>query len=211
MRNDSFTLPSPSNHAARRDSHERPRVPPVQILLRPFRLLFVALVVLAVSSAPALAATCPKAPPAPKSDDCAKAIVGDWYSDGDLDYIYSLDCYTKAIQSLGADLRGYSNAPDDILRARRFARRGCGDPGRASVVSTDTTATDTSSTDSVPTDTTTGTTGSSGDSSSVPVPLIVLGGLAVLLVAAGGAGYLSRRRRASEGPGDDPPRKQLPR
>jgi hypothetical protein len=184
----------------------------VQILLRPIRLVLVALIALLLSSAPALAAKCPKAPRAPKSKSCAKAIVGDWYSDGDLDYIYPLDCYTNAIKSLGADLRGYSNAPDDIGRARRFAKRGCGDPGRVSAVTP--TPTETTPTDSLPTQpdqTDTATVGGSGGSSSVPVPLIVLGGLAVLLVAAGGAGYLSRRRRAAEGPGDDPPRKQLPR
>jgi hypothetical protein len=44
----------------------------------------------------------------------------------------------------------------------------------------------------------------SSDSSSVPVPLIVLGGLAVLLFAAGGAGYLSRRSRGQATPEDDP-------
>ena len=32
--------------------------------------------------------------------------------------------------------------------------------------------------------------------SSVPIPLLVLGGLALLLLAAGGAGYLSRRAQA---------------
>jgi hypothetical protein len=32
--------------------------------------------------------------------------------------------------------------------------------------------------------------------SSVPVPLLVLGGLALLLLAAGGAGYLSRRAQS---------------
>lgn len=41
--------------------------------------------------------------------------------------------------------------------------------------------------------------------SSVPVPLIVLGGLALLLLAAGSAGYLSRRFNARRGPGDGPP------
>jgi hypothetical protein len=37
------------------------------------------------------------------------------------------------------------------------------------------------------------------------VPLIVLGGLAVLLLAAGGAGYVSRRMRGNAGDGDPPP------
>lgn len=42
--------------------------------------------------------------------------------------------------------------------------------------------------------------------SSVPVPLLVLGGLALLLLAAGGAGYVSRRSQARRGSGrpDDP-------
>jgi hypothetical protein len=30
----------------------------------------------------------------------------------------------------------------------------------------------------------------------VPIPLLILGGLALLLLAAGGAGYLSRRAQA---------------
>ena len=32
--------------------------------------------------------------------------------------------------------------------------------------------------------------------SSIPIPLFILGGLALLLLAAGGAGYLSRRAQA---------------
>ncbi len=43
----------------------------------------------------------------------------------------------------------------------------------------------------------TGTTDTSGPSS-VPIPLLVLGGLAVLLLAAGSAGYFRRRMRAME-------------
>ena len=35
-----------------------------------------------------------------------------------------------------------------------------------------------------------------GDASSVPVPLLVLGGLAILLVAAGGAGLIAKRVQA---------------
>ena len=38
--------------------------------------------------------------------------------------------------------------------------------------------------------------------SSVPIPLLVLGGMSIALLAAGGLGYLSRRRNAAHA--DDP-------
>ena len=71
---------------------------------------------------------------------------------------------------------------------------------------TDTTGTSTTGTDTTGTDTTgtnTGTTDTSGPSS-VPIPLLVLGGLAVLLLAAGSAGYF-RRRMQGNGDGDGTP------
>jgi hypothetical protein len=43
------------------------------------------------------------------------------------------------------------------------------------------------------------------DPSSVPVPLLVLGGLALLLLAAGSAGYLVRRFGGRGGDGGEPP------
>jgi hypothetical protein len=45
----------------------------------------------------------------------------------------------------------------------------------------------------------------SSDAGSVPLPLIVLGGLALLLLAAGGAGYLNRRLHARRADGDVAP------
>ena len=99
--------------------------------------------------------------------------------------------------------------------------------GTTHTTTTDTTTTDTSTTDTSTADTTTthttttGTgktgTGKTGTDtsttvteatvdtsgpSSVPIPLIVLGGLAILLLAAGSAGYLARRANAGKG-GDD--------
>jgi cobalamin biosynthesis Mg chelatase CobN len=64
---------------------------------------------------------------------------------------------------------------------------------------TTTTQTDTTET----TGTTTNTTDTSGPSS-VPMPLLVLGGLAVLLLAAGSAGYLRRRMGGDDGDGTPP-------
>jgi hypothetical protein len=43
--------------------------------------------------------------------------------------------------------------------------------------------------------------------SSVPIPLLVLGGMSVALLAAGGLGYLSRRRQAAH---DDLPPDDFP-
>ena len=55
------------------------------------------------------------------------------------------------------------------------------------------------------TEATTGTTDTYLGPSSVPVPLLVLGGLAILLLAAGSAGYLHRRMGADdEGDGTPP-------
>lgn len=78
--------------------------------------------------------------------------------------------------------------------------------------------TKTTTTRTATTDTGTGSTGAGGGvftdaggnidtsgPSSVPVPLIVLGGLALLLLAAGSAGYISRRLNGRRGNGDGPP------
>ncbi len=38
----------------------------------------------------------------------------------------------------------------------------------------------------------------SSDPSSIPIPLLVLGGMSLALLGAGGLGYLSRRRHADD-------------
>lgn len=45
----------------------------------------------------------------------------------------------------------------------------------------------------------------SAGASSIPMPLIVLGGLALLLLAAGSAGYVTRRLQSRGGDGGEPP------
>ena len=144
------------------------------------------------------------------SKSCADQVVADWYGDGRVDRIFPLHCYQEAIRSLPVDVLDYSNAKEDILRALAFARKGEKDPGpsggsqTAGNNGTNNPGTETTEppgdsghpgpeggtgTDAVdPVDT-------SGPSS-VPIPLLVLGGLALLLLAAGGAGYLSRRSQA---------------
>jgi cobalamin biosynthesis Mg chelatase CobN len=181
-------------------------------------LALTALGSLLVSAGPALAAS------------CGKQVVDDWYDNGRVDKIYPLSCYREAIRILPTDVLDYSNAKQEIGRALAYAKQGKEDPGSkpttgtTATTETSTTSTETSSTQTTPdgtqtTETTpeTNTTGTDTTSlteaggnvdtsgpSSVPVPLIVLGGLAVLLLAAGSAGYLARRSSGRKG-GDGPP------
>lgn len=149
--------------------------------------------------------------PAAAAPACAKQVVADWYGDGRVDRIYDIHCYTDAIRSLPVDVLDYSNAKEDILRALSFAKRGKPDPGNAGAGGGGGTPTEPftpggTSTDGTTTDGETvagGQVDTSGPSS-VPVPLLVLGGLALLLLAAGGAGYMSRRAQSRRSGPDDP-------
>ncbi len=152
---------------------------------------------------------------------CADAVVADWYGDGRVDQIYPIHCYTDAIRSLPVDVLDYSNAKEDILRALSFAKRGQSDPGDAgtsggggskgggATPTTPFTPGGTSPDETTDTETDSETLAGGGvdtsGPSSVPVPLLVLGGLALLLLAAGGAGYLSRRAQSRSGDGPDDP------
>lgn len=162
--------------------------------------LFAALLALAaltvLASAPvAEAKTC--------SDKVIDAIVADWYKDGRVDKIYPRPCYKEAIRSLPVDVLVYSNAEEDILRALAYARQGKPDPGPAGGAIDPTPNDPTTPTDPTPTtgtditDTTAEEPGvDTSGPSSIPLPLLILGGLALLLLAAGGAGYVSRRAQA---------------
>ena len=141
------------------------------------------------------------------SKSCAKQVVADWYGDGRVDSIYPLHCYQDAIRSLPIDVLDYSNAKEDILRALAFARKGKPDPGptggprpAGGEDPTDTTGPGAGPGDpndpGDPSDTVASPPVDTSGPSSVPIPLLVLGGLALLLLAAGGAGYLSRRAQA---------------
>lgn len=162
-----------------------------------------------------LAAVAAGSAEAKKKPSCAEQVVADWYDDGRVNTIYPLHCYREAIDSLATDLIDYSNAPEEIGRAWAFAKQGKPDPGGKGPVvrpgtgktPTGKTPTGRTATDSTPTDTTAapGTIPDTSGPSAVPVPLIVLGGLAVLLLAAGSAGYLTRRRNGGDGDGGVPP------
>jgi hypothetical protein len=139
-------------------------------------------------------------------------VINDWYDNGRVDGTYPVHCYDDAIDALPRDVRDYSSAKDDIQRALQARLRGeeappaTGDPSPEEAISADNDG------DGIPNeeDSTPGlpkggdpggpeALGSEVDtagSDSVPVPLLVLAGLALLLVAAGSAGYLVRRLQA---------------
>ncbi len=146
---------------------------------------------------------------------CGKKVLDDWWDNGRVDRLYALHCYEEAIDGIPADIRDYSDAQEIISRALqaavggKLARGGIdptpdgpddrqpgapvkpdpGDPpagGGGSVASPEV---DTSGT------------------SSVPIPLLVLGGMSLALLAAGSVGYISRRRQAAhalDGESDEP-------
>lgn len=149
------------------------------------------------------------ASPAAAAKSCGKQMIDDWYGDGRVDKIYPLHCYEDAIDALPVDVRDYSSAKEDIERALQFAVRNQPDPGRPAPPGDETGSGPSGSGDAGtppgPNPDTGGPLNEAVDSfgpsnaDSVPIPLIVLGGLALLLLAAGSAGYLRRRLQARRG------------
>ena len=161
-------------------------------------------------------------PRAAAATPCWKALLTDWY-DGRIDNTYPIHCYTDALKHLPPDVRTYSSAHDDIERALANAKLALRKSGKSVTPNTlvppnnggsptpVTTSTETSTT---PTNTPTDTTGTSpgkssqnaiddlnpNSPSSVPLPLIILGALALLLVAAGAAGLIAKRRQNRKPP-----------
>ena len=171
---------------------------------------------------------------AASTKSCADQVIADWYDDGKVSKIYPLHCYREAIKKLPPDVRDYSNAREEIARALAFAAQGKQDPGGSATTTNTTTAASTGTQDTTSEKTTTTkttetkttntsttptidtstidtstidtTTPDTSGPSSLPIPLLVLGGLAVLLLAAGSAGYLRRRmNNGDDGDGTPPP------
>jgi hypothetical protein len=158
---------------------------------------------------------------------CWKQIIDDWYKNERIDGSYSQKCYDEAEKNLPQDLRDYSDLPAEIARARQRDLRGQpADPGKSTRVVQSVGPVATSDDNNDGSSDGGKTAGESGGKSagngpiddlleaagpssadSPPIPLLVLAGLALLLVAAGGAGLLTRRlqaRRARTGPPTGP-------
>ena len=140
---------------------------------RPFgrrRLLALAVAALAVLAFAGIASA------APSRGDCAASVLDDWTS-GSLGSGYSPECYEQALDALPEDLRAYTTAADDITRAAISANRNADvRTGQQSRQLADTPP--------------------AGDElRAFPTEVALLGGFLAVLLAAGLAAALVRRRR----------------
>ena len=146
---------------------------------------------------------------------CGDKVLADWFDNGRIDRLYPLHCYEDAIDAIPDDLRDYADAEEVISRALQSALRGELAPGGPDPTpGDDETGSDGQPGSGGPNDPNDPNGSNGGEAtpdvdtsgpSAVPVPLIVLGGMSLALLAAGGLGYLSRRRQAAhdDAPDDD--------
>lgn len=193
----------------------------MNITARSLRTFFVAVVVVlgAVASLGFASA-------AGAATKCGQDVLADWYDNGRIDKLYPLNCYEEAIDAIPEDIGPYVDAEEVITRALQGALNGNLSQGGCDP-SADGSADDCARTAGGGGNGKGG--GGNGDGgnggtpatngggdpraapevdtsspSSVPIPLLVLGGMSILLLGAGGLGYLSRRRQAAHAGPDDP-------
>ena len=174
------------------------------------------LILLVLLAAVAVAASAPH-PAAAATKPCWKRLINDWY-DGRIDNVYPVKCYREAIKHLPEDVASYSDAREQIQRALLSAIRKSGgtlgpnDPvpaqtqGRKRNDQGDQTSTGAGG-GTTPPSSGGGDEGGGGgegiigigkpaNADSVPIPLLVLAGLALVLLAAASAGFVARRIQA---------------
>lgn len=161
---------------------------------RPLALL-AAVVLIAIGAVLGLGAA-----PAQAAKPCWERVIDDWVDNGRIDGVYSSSCLTAARRHVPEDIRTYTDIIDKIDAYNHDSVRTPESSGGTGVSPmkrpnrNETTEPRVSRETEGPIEEAlnTGTT----DASSIPLPLIVLAGLALLLMAAGGAGFAHRKLRA---------------
>jgi hypothetical protein len=144
---------------------------------------------------------------------CSSALIRDWYVDGRIDNTYPVHCYREALKDIPEDQIVYGTLRDDLTRALQdVIRNHHGHVTAATLVP-----------GAGGGDGPNGPGGSSGGkhdegffkwlankigpdtANSVPVPLLVLGGLALALIAAAAISFGARRYQARKEASDPPP------
>jgi hypothetical protein len=154
---------------------------------------------------------------------CRDRIYNDWYKDGKIASTYPLSCYRDALKNVPPDAKQYSSLADDIKSAMQAAvarlnggkdvpsqvgKGGKGDVSPATATLRSPTKTSSDSTSMAPRRSPVTTDASvpasqtvaaspTGNGGGIPLPIVVLGAIALLLVAIGsvGAGVRHFRRR----------------
>jgi hypothetical protein len=153
------------------------------------------------------------AAPAAAKTPCWRVLFVDW-ADGRIDKTYPVHCYRDAIKHLQEDTLTYGSASQDINRALMAAMTKMRKEGK--------TVTPGTLVPPGPGSPGSGSGGSKHDegffdrlvhaigptsADSVPLPLLILAGLAMLLLAAAGASLIARRIQAKKArPATVPPR-----
>lgn len=142
---------------------------------------------------------------------CSQALIHDWYVDGRVDKTYPVHCYREALRDIPEDQIVYGTLREDLTRAlQAVIRENNGDVGP-----------------NTPVPGVGGPGGGDGGASggdpnggfftrlarrlgpdtadSIPIPLLVLGGLALLLMAAAFVSFITRRMQAKKTGADPPP------
>ena len=131
------------------------------------------------------------APAASAKSPCWRLILNEWTDNRQISTTYPLHCYRDAIAHVPEDLLVYTDIELDIDAARQQAARGVrtiqssGGSSQAQRRHDPDAGLFTQGFDKL----------GPNNADSMPLPLLILAGLALLLVAAGAAGLISRRFR----------------
>jgi hypothetical protein len=161
------------------------------------RLLLLATLLAVALPGPANAATSP----------CRNKVFNDWYPDGKIASTYPVSCYRDALKHMPPDAAIYSSLGDDVRAAMRAAIRRANGLSAPLQVGHGSKAIGASNVKAAlasvnkPHDPTSGVATNASASpvaasdSGTPLPILVLGGVALALVAAGAVGAGVRHAR----------------
>ena len=155
------------------------------------RLLLLATLLAVALPGPASAAGTP----------CRNKIFNDWYPDGKIASTYPIACYRDALKHMPPDAAVYSSLGDDVRSAMRAAMRrsqGLSAPlqvghGANAIGASDVKGALVSINTTTPHDP--ASTGVIATATNAPLPILVLGGIALALAAAGALGVAVRHAR----------------
>jgi hypothetical protein len=144
------------------------------------------------------------ASPAAAAKPCWRQVLDDWTDNTRLDKEYAIGCYNEALANIPDDIEAYTDAYDQISNARQDALRGDNDRGLSSASPGGGGDDDPGGgSDGGPLGEILGIGTDSSDS--IPLPLVILGALAGLLMAAGAAGLVARKLQARRAGAPEPP------